>query len=248
MASLLACALAPKTVHFTLPKSVFGMFWVGFLALFALMLWAVSQAKRKRRAALEQFGMEMGFMFSEKPDDALAARLAEIHFNIARLESAARYSNVLLGSAAGGEAIIADRSVGRGESNSTATIFAFSFKTPLPQFQIYPENALWHLVEKLGYSDIDIDGAPNFSRRFFLHGADEAAVRELFKPEVTQVFEQLESKNSLYINASGSWLVLTRQGRPIRPEQYREILQQAEPIVTAFRRAQSASAPRYLST
>jgi hypothetical protein len=238
MGLLLACALAPKTVHFTLPKSVFGMFWIGFLALFAFILYAASQAKKKRRQALEQFEMKMGFMFFEKPDDALAARLAEIHFNIAQLESSARYSNVLQGSAAGNEAIIADRSLGRGESQSTTTIFAFNFKTPLPEFQLCPENVLWHLVEKLGYSDIDIDGAPDFSKRFFLHGKDEAAVRALFKPEITHVFEQLDPKNNFYINASGSWLVLTRQGRAIRPEQYREILQQAEPIASAFRRAQ----------
>ena len=85
-----------------------------------------------------------------------------------------------------------------------------------------------------------IDGAPDFSRRFFLHGKDEAAVRALFKPEITQVFEQLDPKNNFYINSSGSWLVLTRQGRPIQPEQYREILQQAEPIASAFRRTQSS--------
>src|SRR5207248_2068794 len=86
---LLACALAPKTVHFPLPKSVFSMFWIGFLGLFAFILYAAFQAKKKRRQALEQFAMEMGLMFFEKPDDALAARLAEIHFNIAQLESSA---------------------------------------------------------------------------------------------------------------------------------------------------------------
>ena len=238
--------MAPKTIHFNLPKSVFGIIWFGLLALFVLILYAAFQAKKKRRAALEQFAMEMGFLFSERLDDALAARLAEIHFNVAQLESSARYSNVLQGSAAGGEVIIADRSVGRGNSTSTTTIFAFNFKTPLPEFQLSPENVLWRLVEKLGYSDIDIDGAPDFSRRFFLHGKDEATVRALFKPVITQVFEQLDPRNNFYINASGSWLVLTRQGRTIRPEQYREILQQAEPIASAFRHAQSV--PKYFNT
>ena len=113
---LMACALAPKndSLHAP-PKSVFWMFWLGFLALFGLMLCAASQAKKKRRDALEQFGMEMGFVFSEKPDDALAARLAEIHINVAQMESTVRYRNVLQGSAGGGEAIIADRCTGSGQ-------------------------------------------------------------------------------------------------------------------------------------
>ncbi len=235
----MACALKTQPIHFNISREAFWVAWIGFLTLFVLMLWAASQAKKKRRAALEQFAMETGFVFNERPDDALAARLAEIHINVAHMESTVRYSNVLQGTAAGCEAIIAERSVGRGNNRSTTTLFAFNCKTPLPQFQLCPENVLWHLVEKFGYSDIDLDGAPEFSRRFFLHGKDEAAVRALFTPQITQVFEQLDPKNNFYINSSGSWLVLTRQGRPIRPEQYREILQQAEPIASAFRRTQS---------
>jgi hypothetical protein len=240
MENLLACALKTQPIHFNISREAFWAAWLGFLLLFVLMLYAKSRETRKRREALEQFGMETGFMFFAKPDDALAARLAEIHTNVAPLETNVRYSNVLQGTAAGGEAIIADRSMGRGNNRSTTTVFAFNFQTPLPQFQLAPENVLWHLVEKLGYSDIDIDGAPDFSKRFFLHAKDEAAARALFTPEVTQVFEQMDPKNNFYVNASGSWLVLTRQRRSIRPEQYREILQQAEPIASAFRRTQSS--------
>ena len=66
-----------------------------------------------------------------------------------------------------------------------------------------------HRAEKLGYADIDIDGAPDFSRRFFLHGQDQAAVRALFKPEVTQAFEQLDAKTQWSVSGSGQWLVFS---------------------------------------
>jgi hypothetical protein len=213
--------------------------WAGFLVFAVLALYAKSQQTKKRRAGLEQFGMESGFLFSEKPDDELAAHLAEIHFNAAQLEYSPRYSNVLRGNAGGGDAVIVDRTVGAGKSQSTTTIVAFNMKTSLPAFIVRRENVLWRLAEKAGYSDIDIDGAPDFSKRFFLHGKDEAAVRALFTPEVTQAFEQLDTKLQVQVSVSGSWLVVYRPGKLIPVQELRNFLQPAESLANAFRRARS---------
>jgi hypothetical protein len=240
MGILLACALAPQRIHFNNPPWLFWAMWLGFLGLVVLMLYAKSRETKKRRDGLEQFGMENGFLFSEKPDDELAAHLAEIHFNVAQLEYAPHYSNVLQGSAGGGDAVIADRTVGSGKSRSITTVVAFNLKSPLPTFMVCAENVLWRLADKVGYSDIDIDGAPDFSKRFFLHGKDEAAVRELFKPEVTQAFEQLDAKVHFSVSASGPWLVVYRPGRLIPVQELRDFLQPAESLANAFRRARSS--------
>jgi hypothetical protein len=239
MEILLACVRAPQKMHFNIPPWLFWTMWLGFLGLVVLMLYAKSRETKKRRAALEQFGMESGFLFSEKLDDALAAHLAEIHVNVAQMEYKPHYSNVLQGNAGGGDAVIADRTVGAGKSQSTTTIVAFNMKTALPTFMICGETVLWRLADKVGYSDIDIDGAPGFSKRFFLHGEDQAAVRALFKPEVTQAFEALDPKVQLSVSGSGPWLVAYRPGRLIPAHELRAFLQPAESLANAFRRARS---------
>ncbi len=227
-------------IHFNLPPWLFWMAWTGFLALIVLMLYAKARQVRQRRAALEQFAMENGFQFSDKPDEGSTAQLAQIHVAGAQMGGAARFSNLLRGSAAGVETIIADRTIGSGKNQSTSTIVAFNHGKPLPDFMLCRENIFWRVVEKFGYSDIDFDGAPDFSRRFFLHGKDAAAVRTLFKPEVTQAFEQLDEKMIFCVSSSGPWLVFYRMGRLISPSELRDFLQQAELLVNAFRRAQSS--------
>ena len=241
METLLAFGLAPQKIHFNIPPWLFWAMWLGILALFVLMLYAKSRETRKRQEALERLGMEIGFSYSEKAPDVLAAELSQIHFNIPQVEYQPRYTNVLEGSAGGGDAVVADRTVGSGKNQSTSTVFAFNLKTPLPRFTLSPESIVWRVAEKLGYSDIDIDGAPDFSRRFFLHGEDKDAVRALFKPEVTQVFEALDPKTNLYVSASGPWLVVYRPGRLIAADKVREFLRQSELLANAFRRSRSSS-------
>ena len=239
MEMLLAFVRTPLKTHLAIPPWLFWTLWLGVFALVVLILYAKSRETKKRREGLEQYGMETGFRFSEKPDDELAAHLAEIHFNVAQLEYSPRYSNVLQGSAGGGDAVIVDRTVGSGKNQSITTIVAFKMKTALPRFMVCGENLLWRLADKVGYSDIDIDGAPDFSKRFFLHGKDEAAVRALFKPEVTQAFEQLDPKVHFYVSGSGPWLVVYRPGRLIPVPELRDFLQPAGSLANAFRRARS---------
>ena len=235
---LLLSMLAPQKIHFDFPPWLFWAMWLGFLGLVFLMLNAKARELRKRREGLEQFGMERGLLFTEKPDDTLAEKLAPIQMG--KLEQRPRYRNILQGSGGGGEVIIADRTVGSGKSQSTSTVVAFKFAAPFPSFMLCPENLLWRLADKVGYSDIDFEGAPDFSRRFFLHGQDPEAVRALFKPEVTQAFEQLDSKSNCHVSGSGLWLVVYRPTGLIPVPELRDFLQQAESVANAFRRTQSS--------
>ena len=209
-------------------------------AVVLLILYGAARRRRKRREGLAQFALENGFTLSERPDPAAAEELAQIHVGPAAFEGRARYSNAMRGSVGGLDTIIADRTVGSGKSSSTATIVAFKFSAPFPAFMLCGENVLWHIAEKLGFADVDIDGAPDFSRRFFLHGQDQAAIRALFKPEITQAFEQIDKHRPSYVSASGQWLVTYYPGRQIDPAKLREFLQQAQVLAEAFRRAQTA--------
>jgi hypothetical protein len=231
-------AFAPRQIKWNMPPSLFWMIWIGILALFVLMLSSKSRQIARRRAMMEQLGMEIGFAFFAQPDETLYNRLAGMQDPFTMRSGSHAFKNVLVGRAGGGEAVIADRSTGSGDSRNTATIIAYNYETALPSFAVYPETGLFRVVEKLGFADIDIDSAPEFSKRFFLHGKNEAETRALFKPEVTRAFEALDPKSRLYITASGSWLVASR-GRFLPVEKLRGFLQETEPLANAIRRARS---------
>ncbi len=216
-------------------------FVVALVAVVALLIWTGVRERRKRREGFSQFGLENGFLYCEEPEASVAEELAQIRITSASSEKNASFRNLLRGSVAGLDTVIADRTTGSGKSTSTSTIAAFKFANPLPNFMLCGESFLWHVAEKLGYSDIDIEGAPDFSRRFFLHGENEAAVRSLFKLEVTQAFEQWNEKKAPSVYGSGQWLVICYLGRVIPPAELREFLQQCEVVAQGFRRAQSSS-------
>ncbi len=223
------------------PPRFVWFIWGGMAVLIVIIWYIGAQQRRKRHEQLEQFGMESGFVFSDTPDMALAERLSEISVSLVQMASRPRYRNILQGTLAGGEAIVADRTVGSGKDQTTSTIVAFKFATPFPSFMLCPETVLWRLADKVGYKDIDFEGAPDFSRRFFLHGQDPDAVRALFKPEVIQTFEQLDSKSRLYVSGSRVWLVIHCPGKRVPVQELRAFLQQAEALANGFRRAQSSS-------
>src|SRR5512146_1691296 len=131
--------------------------FVGMCALVAALVYFSLRAQRKRREALAQFAMENGFIYSAKPDPGVAAELAQIHTAAIGDDINPRLDNVLQGSAAGCELIIVDRTLGSGKSASTATICAYKFGAPFPNFMLCPENVLWRVADKLGYRDIDVE-------------------------------------------------------------------------------------------
>ncbi len=231
-----------QSVHFNLPPAIFWLMWVGFLGLFVLMVWAAARAKRKRREALEQFALESGFSFTAEADATIVEELAPIQVSVGGMAGRVSYRNILRGSRGGREVVIADRIAGQGKSQSYATVIATKFETPLPPFYLCSENFLMHLVEKLGYSDIDLDSAPEFSKRFFLHSDKPDEVRALFTTDVTAAFEQLPPDGFLCVQGAGKWLAVYRGNRLTQPEQLRDLVEMAGRIADALHRGQEAAA------
>lgn len=214
----------------------------GFVGFFVLVIWLAARAQRKRREAFEQFAMESGFAFSAEADPSVEQELAATQQTVTGTSGRVRYSNVLRGSRGGRDVIIADRTTGQGKSQSQATIVAIKLDSTLPPFYVCAENFLFHLIEKLGFSDIDIAWAPEFSRRFFLHSNKPEEVRALFTPDVTAAFEQLPEDASLYVQGAERWLAVYRGMRLTPVEQLREVLDIAARIADALHRGQEAGA------
>ncbi len=239
---LLALWTRNPGAHSNLPPTVVWLFLAGFIAFFVLIFWAAARAKRKRREGLEQFAMESGFSYSAEADPALAEALAPIKVSVAGIEPRVRYENVLRGSRGGRDVVIADRISGQGKSQSLTTIVAIKLESPLPPFYLCSENFLFHIIEKFGYSDIDLDAAPEFSRRFFLHSNQPDQVRALFTTDVTLEFEQLPQDAFLCVQSGGRWLALYRGNRLAPPAQLRDAVDAAAKLAEALHRGQEASA------
>lgn len=232
--------LARKQVQ--MAPSTAGLIVAGFVAFFVVVIWLAARAQRKRREAFERFAMESGFAFTPEADPSVAQELAPTEQTITGTSSRVRYSNVLRGSRGGREVIIADRTSGQGKSQSQATVVALKLESAVPPFYVCAENLLFHLIEKLGFSDIDIEWAPEFSRRFFLHSNKPEEVRALFTPDVTAAFEQLPQDAGLYVQGAERWVAVYRGMRLTPAEQLREVLEIATRIADALHRGQEAGA------
>ncbi len=240
---LLALWTRNPGVHFDLPPSVFWLIFGGFIGFFVLIVWAAARAKRKRREGLEQFALESGFSFTAEADPSIAQELAPLQVSVGMAAAGgARYANILRGSRSGREVVIADRSVGQGKSQNTTTIVAIRFETPLPPFYLCTENFLMHIVEKFGYSDIDLESAPEFSRRYFLHSDKPDEVRSLFTTDVTAAFEQLPQDAFLCVQGAGKWLSVFRAAGLMQPERLRDFVNLAGNVADVLHRGQEAAA------
>lgn len=228
-------ALARITrVHHDIPPATFWLIWFGFLGLIIALLYGKGREVRKRREALTKMAMENGFSFTGTIDPATSSELTQIKVSGIQLDYNPRFRNVLKGTRAHRDVAIFDRTVGGGKNRTTSTIIAFRFARPFPFFTLCNENVLWRMADKLGYKDIDIEGAPEFSKRFFLHAQDESAVRTVFTPAVFHAFEQLPADWNLQVAGTGSWLTFSRPGHIIPPERIFSLLLQIESVVSAF--------------
>lgn len=179
----------------------------------------------RRREALERAAFEMRFSFSPSGDGALLSALGGYHlFSRGRSR---RMTNLMLGSAREAKAAIFDYSytTGSGKHQRThrQTVLCFDLEgRSLPRFHLSPERA-WHKVGSwVGLNDIDFDRHPEFSKRCFLRGEDEPAIRRLFGRDLIDFFER---ESGLCMEGGPGYLLVYREGRRAKPEEIRPFLE-----------------------
>jgi hypothetical protein len=90
-----------------------------------------------------------------------------------------------------------------------------------PDLTMMPDNFALKITKALGMKDIDISDAPLFSKRYFLHGREEAAIRGLFRQEVTNAFMQ---RNNWCVEAHRNVIVFWIKDTCITPNEIRSFL------------------------
>ncbi len=92
-----------------------------------------------------------------------------------------------------------------------------------PDLMMLPDSFALKLTKILGFKDIDIDDAPEFSKRYLLNGSDEAAIRKIFRLEVTDAFIR---NKKWCLEAHGDVIVFRIKDKRVPPKQIEGFLEE----------------------
>lgn len=189
----------------------------------------------KRRKEMEIFAASAGLPFEPEAD-----RLPPLEGEGLPLFEQGRsrkYSNLVTFSGAGAERIyFFDYSYVTGEGGSRRTHrftpACFEFLAPVfPRFELRPETFLDKMGEQPGFSDITVEEAPEFSRRYRLSGADKEAVLAFFGP---QALRFLEEHPGWRVQAAGPRIALFGKECLIPTGVYRDYMEECKDLVAAM--------------
>jgi hypothetical protein len=214
-----------------LPFLIFGV--IAFLVV-AGIAWGI-YAERKRTSDMRQVADQLGLPFFDQGDPALIDALSS--FSLFSQGSGRRIRNMIHGDTEQVDVGIFDYqyTTGSGKNSTTwrqSVICFFSPQLNLPQFALRPENLFDKLGGVLGFTDIDFDTHPAFSKTYLLRGANEEAVRQLFGSDVLSHFESLRGVN---VEGAGNRFVFFGANRRIKPAEVREFMAEGFKIFGLFK-------------
>lgn len=215
----------------TLMWVLIGIVGVGSIA--SLIVTVIRREKARGRA-LAAVAQELGFSLVNG-DGNLHLDAFSIATNLFTQDASGKAYNALEGKAAGLRVILFDYRyvTGSGDSVSTVQQTVATFATPrnnLPKFVLKKKR----LLSRLSSKKIEIDGNPEFSRRFALTGADAIATQTLFGPALAGFLASTKLEEKFLLEGGGQWLVLYREGQRLRPEQWRGFFEETSQIAIGF--------------
>jgi hypothetical protein len=190
---------------------------------------------RQRTQALKSLATSLSFTFSEKDDGSLMAQMSVFH--LFSRGYARRITNVFTGKFNLVPVTVMDYkyTTGGGKDSHTwnQTVMVMDCeKLQLPRFILHPENIFDKIGSVFGRKDINFDAAPVFSKRYFLRGDDETAVRGLFNARVLGYFEQ---RPGLSLECDGVRLIYYRTSKRVTPDKFQAFLQEGYDVFSLFK-------------
>ncbi len=98
----------------------------------------------------------------------------------------------------------------------------------MPIFALDKENFMTTILHLSGMHDIDFEKNPDFSKRFYLRGEDEKAIRSFFTNDLIYFFE---SHPTYYLESSGVNLLIRSKERLASIQEIKQILAFAEELL-----------------
>ncbi len=188
----------------------------------------------KRQLALKSFAGTNGLQFEQKPTFALI----RIHYLPFSLVKKAEYAeNVVIGSKSKYQFFFSDIFVQ--EANfivkpqfKMTILMVHDYQLSLPDFTLEKEGLFYNLRVLAGTKDINFTDYPFFSKKYFLSGSDEVAVRETFNPEVIRLLE----KNTDYVlECRNNRLLIYKDTELLSTEEMEQALNFADELMAAVK-------------
>ena len=98
----------------------------------------------------------------------------------------------------------------------------------IPVFALDKENFMTNILQLSGLKDIDFKEYPDFSKRFYLRGEDEKAIRAFFTGNLIYFFE---SHPAYYLESNGDSLLIRTKERLASIQEIKQILAFAEELL-----------------
>ena len=98
----------------------------------------------------------------------------------------------------------------------------------MPVFTLDKENFMTNILQLSGLKDIDFKKYPDFSKRFYLRGEDEKAIRTFFTGNLIYFFE---SHPTYYLESNGESLLIRSKERLASIQEIKQILAFAEELL-----------------
>ena len=210
---------------------------IGILAVVGVIILVAHKFEKARSEKLKAVADQLGLQFHLDGDIAVRNAIGQLRlFNQGH---GRKTRNMLSGRTEDVDvAIFGYRyKTGSGKHQHTHQQTVISFQSPhlsLPEFELRPEHVFHKIGQAFGYKDIDIASHPEFSKRYVLRGQNEAAIREMFTPEL---LEFLESQKGVSIEAPNNQLIYYRAGKRIKPENVRSFMEEGFRVYVLLKQA-----------
>jgi len=214
----------------------FSLIALGLLVFVGLLVVLSIRFERLRSEALQKVARRLDLRFTADVDSSAIDRFKGMH--LFSRGHGRHIKNVMQGTPDQDEVSIFDYRfrTGGGKNSRTIqqTVVALRSKTlDLPKFELRPEGFLHRIGDALGFKDIDFDSHPEFSKAYFLRGASERHVRELFDDALLEFFAD---RRSICIEGWDDQLVFYRQpSRRAKPEEVQQLMEEALEVFRPFR-------------
>ena len=204
------------------------------LAFVGLLIYMQHLAEKKRTEQLGPVAEQLGFDFSPQGDPALLESLKP--FRLFSQGHSEKLWNLMRGHTHDLDVAIFDyRYVTGGGKHSHTwlhTVVCFRFDgEPLPSFALRPENLFHKIGALFGYQDIDFKSHSTFSKNYLLRGEDEAAIREVFTPDLLDFYAE---QTGICTEGSGNVLLVYREKRA-EPSKIGDFMEEGFGVYSAFR-------------
>lgn len=208
-----------------------------FLAMLVLIATGYAIVKyidHQRTQTVKALAPKLGFTYQQAPRQHLHPSIWQSDlFTKGRNRT---LKNLIQGDISNLQVSVGDYSyvTGHGKSRTThrQTVAFIEFhQTYLPHFLLIPENIFHKIGSLIGYQDIDFDSHPEFSKRYYLKGENETAIRDCFTPQVLEFFE---NHGRFCVESRGSVLMYYKQNFALPPNQWKKLLNSACRVYKQF--------------